>query len=662
MRSTLPGAATAILACLLLPAAASALAPADGGSAGGALVAVNDHAGDQSDPHVSGALVAYSDASDGHVRYHDLVSGADDAVPLESRLPGATWIWAPGVTPGTSPSESAQFYFTKSITLPSAPIAGTIRIAVDNFAEVRVNGAVVGTYGSTTDFGAGLASQQSLKTFDILPQLTAGTNTITIRAENASGFTACTTCTYQQNPAGVVFGGSITAGGSDMTFTSGPSWQVFDVDPGVGGATPIGLAQNVCLNASSPSPCPSGATKFDFPGGTWTATTVFSVDIQADVSDGRIAFSRLKDDRVAVDVFDTSTGATTEIAPRAGSSRFQSEIGANTVAFAEYNTSSGDADVYVYDLGTRALQQIGTGPEFDQNPSVSPSGNAVVFERCTSNLLNCDVLRATRSGGAWTVGTASATPDLDENPDTDGTTVVYDSNRPSPTGPDIYFQPLSGGPETRIELAGSQYLPSISNGVITFVSSSGPLTEEVYAYVIATNTLFQVSDNPLLQEGINDVAVTPTGQVRVTWDGRPKTSSENDVFARTFTLDSDRDGISDPSDNCPAVANATQADKDGDGVGDACDPLDGRPPQQQLADLDAAVRTLGLDKGIANSLLVKVQGASHDLTTGQTSSACGKLDAFISEVQAQSGNKTPAAAASSLIATAQQIRTGLGCP
>jgi Tol biopolymer transport system component len=158
------------------------------------------------------------------------------------------------------------------------------------------------------------------------------------------------------------------------------------------------------------------------------------VDIQADVSVGRIAFSRLKGDRVAIDVFDTSTGATTEIAPRAGSSRFQPAIGGNTVAFAEYNTSTGDADLYVYDLGTRALQQIGTGPEVDQNPSVSPSGNAVVFERCTSNLLNCDVLRATRSGGAWTVGTISATPDLDENPDTDGTTVVYDSNRPQPDG------------------------------------------------------------------------------------------------------------------------------------------------------------------------------------------------------------------------------------
>ena len=38
-----------------------------------------------------------------------------------------------------------------------------------------------------------------------------------------------------------------------------------------------------------------------------------------------------------------------------------------------------------------------------------------------------------------------------------------------------------------------------------------------------------------------------------------------------FALDGDADGIADGSDNCPSVANASQADYDLDGFGDACD-------------------------------------------------------------------------------------------
>ena len=37
--------------------------------------------------------------------------------------------------------------------------------------------------------------------------------------------------------------------------------------------------------------------------------------------------------------------------------------------------------------------------------------------------------------------------------------------------------------------------------------------------------------------------------------------------------DSDSDGVVDAADNCPLTANADQADLDGDGIGDVCDPL-----------------------------------------------------------------------------------------
>jgi hypothetical protein len=42
-------------------------------------------------------------------------------------------------------------------------------------------------------------------------------------------------------------------------------------------------------------------------------------------------------------------------------------------------------------------------------------------------------------------------------------------------------------------------------------------------------------------------------------------------FTANAAPDGDHDGVIDPSDNCPTTANASQADVDGDGLGDACD-------------------------------------------------------------------------------------------
>jgi hypothetical protein len=57
-------------------------------------------------------------------------------------------------------------------------------VAVDDFAEVRVNNVSVGTTGSLTDLALADSAQSSLAMFNIGSFLVPGTNIITVRAAN----------------------------------------------------------------------------------------------------------------------------------------------------------------------------------------------------------------------------------------------------------------------------------------------------------------------------------------------------------------------------------------------------------------------------------------------------------------------------------------------
>ena len=128
-----------------------------------------------------------------------------------SSIPGAKWIWAPGITGATQFADLNEFRFSKTFNLPSVPPSASIAIAVDSAARIAVNGVTVGTIGSASVASLALAAQSSLTVLDIRSRLVAGSNNITVIAQNGSRtLSGCASaCTYAQNPAGVVFGAMI---------------------------------------------------------------------------------------------------------------------------------------------------------------------------------------------------------------------------------------------------------------------------------------------------------------------------------------------------------------------------------------------------------------------------------------------------------------------
>ena len=80
--------------------------------------------------------------------------------------------------------------------------------------------------------------------------------------------------------------------------------------------------------------------------------------------------------------------------------------------------------------------------------------------------------------------------------------------------------------------------------------------------------------------------------------------------------------------------------------------------EQLLGDLLNSVQGVGP----GNSLTAKVEAIQQHLANGNINAACGQLQAFINEVNAQSGKSIPVSTAAALVAAAMAIQTLLSCP
>jgi probable HAF family extracellular repeat protein len=257
-------------------------------------------------------------------------------------------------------------------------------------------------------------------------------------------------------------------------------------------------------------------------------------DSLSDVSDGRISFSRQSATGSRVGrVFDVASAQMWSFAPPGHV--FSSGFGGETVAFA--SDAAGGGDVTIWNLSTGNMELDTASPLLEVNPSVSPDGLTAVWQSCVGNFSQCVIQVARRVAGAWSDIPLTSTPG-DRNPDTDSTWVVYAAiGRPErPSGSSIYLRRLDGGPELRLALPGDQNWPRISQGAISFLSASpGAINRDLFVYVIETNTLYQITDTPLLNESLADITVLSNGDIRVVWAANDGPLGENNIYALTFT-------------------------------------------------------------------------------------------------------------------------------
>ena len=357
---------------------------------------------------------------------------------------------------------------------------------------------------------------------------------------------------------------------------------------------------------------------FDFATATDNVVPGNGIDRLSDVSDTHVVFTELTALGDHIMVFDTTTQTSTAIPCIKCSNP---AIEGNLVAFEARNFADPrQSEIEVYDIGTGAFTRLTFDALWDKNPAVSPSGNAVVWEKCVTDGASCDIYSAVQtSPGVFTTQALTGADGEDHSPHTNGDIVAYTSDRGGET--DIYYQPVSGGAETHVAIPGDQRDVSISGDLIVFESWTAT-GYDVFVYDVRTSSLYQVTNTPSVDETLSDISVwNGTGRIVFITPGG---FGDWDVYAFTFQVPS----------SVPDEING----------------------------LITLVQSFGLPYGIENSLVAKLQNAFAALNVSDTATACDSLKAFMNECSAQSGKELTEQQANQLINSANQISTALGCP
>jgi hypothetical protein len=261
-------------------------------------------------------------------------------------------------------------------------------------------------------------------------------------------------------------------------------------------------------------------------------------DTLSDVNGNRICFTREEPSGAfEIAVFDVETSVVTLIDPHPTDLRLGCALGGDTLVYTDYGTGNGMGDMFVYDLANPSSppQPLSLSPNQEQNPNVSPDGNTVLWENCPTPS-NCDVWKATRTGGIWTVSTVVASADNEQNPDTDGAWIVYDAHTGLQLNDQVFFRPASGGAATQLVLDGVSVNPSVSKGFIGFERLlPSAQNADILVYDIANNLLYQLTSTPAYNEELNDISVLDNGDVRVVWASNDGAGGDENIYATTFT-------------------------------------------------------------------------------------------------------------------------------
>ena len=362
-----------------------------------------------------------------------------------------------------------------------------------------------------------------------------------------------------------------------------------------------------------------GYYSFSPPGNGTVPSAANFIDSLSDVNGSNIVFTRINTTLGASSIFKYVIGGTSTevapVAPPAVAMRSNPAIGGNTEIWEDVGVTSDMSSEMVLSTDGITTHRVTNDVFADTNPNVSPTGNVVVWEKCSGT--DCDVYAAIAP--AWAPQAVANSSANETWPDTNGAQIVFASNA---GGVEHVYVTTLGGVATQIPTStATQDHPAIANNFVAYEGGTVS-SHDIYVYDLTSGTTYQITNTPADNELLSDIAVSDT-TVRVVWQVSGGATG-SDVYATEFT-----------------VASA-------------------EPPN--ITDLINVIDSFNLPQGIANSLKAKLTAAQASLAAGDTATACNQINAFINEVEAQSDKKLTVAEANQLKTLAQQLQQSLGCP
>lgn len=606
--SRLVALAFAFFAASVLPAQASPIAvvPSQEVTPQVNQVTVNNAAGHQFDPHVSGDFTSYTNSATGtsRIHYFDFVTNADPAIPnaLPSGETGSDFL---------SDISGNIIVFTRLTSGKSAIYAFLIPkawlIELDPQAGSNRRGAAIG--GNTVawvDFGFGGPSE--IVVYDLVSNAT-----------------------------------------ERLTYDA-----VFDSDPAV---SPDGNVVVWAKCATSAAPCDIYQAVKSAPG--WTVSQVTSTadpEFLPDTNGSVVVYGAVRaGSATGPDIYWRSVTGGPEYQLALPGVQRNPNISGDLISFESIAPGEFPADLYVYDLSTKILHRLTDTPALDEtlnDISVLPDGTVRVVWSVPEQDFNVYALTFMPERGSLMIRSG-----------TDWRAIGPEGNTERCCG-------INNVPLASVGLGWEAANPGW-NDSLTFDDSA-------WTYAVINQPGALGPDPVMWVDGNGENGSTPAYFRRVfnipgvPTSGRLTLGVDDDaqIYINGYLAVDDQDGgatlfsgvdvtsLLGSGDNLIAIkAHDSFGWKEGIGLRLTVDyrPLD-------LQYLISLIRSFNLQRGIENSLVVKLERAEAAESRGDLTAACNLLDAFINEVNAQSGKALTTAQADQLIKAASQIKVGLGCP